>query len=87
MMTRIVRMMVMLRGNDDQTGRQLNILPGTCVININLSCLYHVFPRIAIPRNVLPDPIRLDFLAISKWISTNVRNQMTKIELLSLFQF
>ncbi|RIA83389.1 hypothetical protein C1645_809248 [Glomus cerebriforme] len=43
---------------------QLNILPGMCLINIDLNCLYHqVYSGTQIPA--LPDPIVLDFHQIS----------------------
>ncbi|GBC09899.1 hypothetical protein RclHR1_00920017 [Rhizophagus clarus] len=55
-------------GTHDQAGNPLNILPGTCVININLDCFYHnIFPRISIPRNQVPDPIQLDFLLLRNY--------------------
>ncbi|CAG8664069.1 2176_t:CDS:2, partial [Ambispora gerdemannii] len=52
-------------GIHDQYGNPTNIIPGQCVINISLDCLYHdAFPRITIHRQLLPDPIVLDFLLI-----------------------
>ncbi|CAG8475713.1 3752_t:CDS:2 [Acaulospora morrowiae] len=52
-------------GIQDKYGNPTNIIPGQCVINISLDCLYHdAFPRITIHRQLLPDPIALDFLLI-----------------------
>ncbi|CAG8573160.1 8469_t:CDS:2, partial [Ambispora leptoticha] len=42
-----------------------NIQPGQCVINISPDCLYHdATPEATIHRQLLPDPIVLDFLII-----------------------
>jgi len=47
----------------------LLVQPGACVINIQLDCLYHdLKPNIQIPRNVLPDPIVLDFFYVQQAI-------------------
>lgn len=52
-------------GTHDKNGNPTNIQPGQCVINISLDCLYHdASPGITIPRQLLPDPIVLDFLLI-----------------------
>ena len=52
-------------GTQDGTGAPLNILQGQCIINIPLDCLYHnVKPPIQIPRNILPDPIPIDFFFV-----------------------
>ncbi|CAG8844364.1 25088_t:CDS:2, partial [Gigaspora margarita] len=52
-------------GTRDGTGNLLNILQGTCLIKINLDCLYHqAHPDVQIPRTILPDPIVLDFFFI-----------------------
>ncbi|CAG8701951.1 4036_t:CDS:2 [Funneliformis mosseae] len=52
-------------GTLDKDGNQTNIQQGQCVIKISLDCLYHdASPGITIPRQLLPDPIELDFLLI-----------------------
>ncbi|RIA83594.1 hypothetical protein C1645_742950 [Glomus cerebriforme] len=44
---------------------QLNILQGTCLINISLNCLYHqVYTGVQVPQGILPDPIVLDFFYV-----------------------
>ncbi|CAG8435774.1 6224_t:CDS:2 [Diversispora eburnea] len=44
----------------DEAGNLLNIPRGVCLINIYLDCLYYqAFPDIQIPRNILPDPIKM----------------------------
>ncbi|CAB5359233.1 unnamed protein product [Rhizophagus irregularis] len=45
---------------------QLNIIPGMCLINIDLNCLYHeAYPGTQIPTpSTLPDPIVLDFYQV-----------------------
>ncbi|RIA83966.1 hypothetical protein C1645_832996 [Glomus cerebriforme] len=56
-------------GMQDDVGTVLNILPGQCIINIPLSCLYHnLKPPIQIPQN-LPDPILLDFFLVQSAIT------------------
>ncbi|RHZ43781.1 hypothetical protein Glove_856g42 [Diversispora epigaea] len=48
-------------GTHDQFGNVLNSTPGTCIIRIELDCLYHqVYSGTQIPRGILPDPIELD---------------------------
>ncbi|CAG8758003.1 13077_t:CDS:2, partial [Gigaspora rosea] len=45
-------------GTRDGAGNLLDILQGTCLIKINLDCLYHqAHPDVQIPRTILPDPI------------------------------
>ncbi|CAG8603782.1 417_t:CDS:2, partial [Diversispora eburnea] len=45
-------------GTHDGAGNPLNILQGTCLIKINLDCLYYqAHPDVQIPRTILPDPI------------------------------
>ncbi|CAG8656615.1 5820_t:CDS:2, partial [Ambispora gerdemannii] len=52
-------------GTHDKYGNPTNIQPGQCVINISLDCLYHdAYPEATIHRQLLPDPIVLDFLTI-----------------------
>ncbi|RHZ61367.1 hypothetical protein Glove_348g28 [Diversispora epigaea] len=52
-------------GTRDEFGNVLNIQQGACVINIQLDCLYHdLLPNIQIPKNILPDPIVLDFFFV-----------------------
>ncbi|CAG8565457.1 12544_t:CDS:2 [Acaulospora morrowiae] len=52
-------------GIHDKDGNPTNIQPGQCVINISLDCLYHdAFPEATTHRQLLPDPIVLDFLII-----------------------
>ncbi|RIA87998.1 hypothetical protein C1645_826997 [Glomus cerebriforme] len=47
-------------GMQDGAQNALNIQPDTCVINIQLECLYHdLDPTIQIPQNI-PNPIALD---------------------------
>ncbi|CAG8782344.1 30790_t:CDS:2, partial [Racocetra persica] len=49
-------------GTHDGAGNPLNISRGICIIKINLDCLYHqIYPGIQVPRDILPDPIELDF--------------------------
>ncbi|CAG8536722.1 10873_t:CDS:2 [Diversispora eburnea] len=49
----------------DKDENPKSIQLGQCVIQISLDCLYYdTFPRITIPRQLLPDPIVLDFLLI-----------------------
>ncbi|RHZ43762.1 hypothetical protein Glove_856g11 [Diversispora epigaea] len=49
-------------GTHDQFGNVLNSTPGTCIIRIELDCLYHqVYSGTQIPRGILPDPIELNF--------------------------
>ncbi|RIA94683.1 hypothetical protein C1645_759632 [Glomus cerebriforme] len=48
----------------------LLLQPGACVINIQLDCLYHdLKPNIQIPRNILPNPIVLDFFYVQQAIA------------------
>ncbi|RHZ78308.1 hypothetical protein Glove_166g3 [Diversispora epigaea] len=52
-------------GTHDKYGSPTNIQQGQCVIKISLDCLYHdTFTDVTIHRQLLPDPIILDFLEI-----------------------
>ncbi|KAF0429712.1 hypothetical protein F8M41_005641 [Gigaspora margarita] len=52
-------------GTQDGTGAPLNILQGQCIINISLDCLYFgAEPTIQNPRDLLPDPIPIDFFFV-----------------------
>ncbi|CAG8658400.1 16583_t:CDS:2 [Funneliformis mosseae] len=52
-------------GTHDKDGNPIDIQQGQCIIKISLDCLYHdKFPDIVIPRQLLPDPIVLDFFLI-----------------------
>ncbi|CAG8587972.1 5992_t:CDS:2 [Diversispora eburnea] len=52
-------------GTHDGAGDPLNILQGTCLIKIDLDCLYHqAHPDVRIPRTILPDSIVLDFFFV-----------------------
>ncbi|CAG8504592.1 638_t:CDS:2 [Acaulospora morrowiae] len=52
-------------GTHDKYGNPTNIEQGQCVINISLDCLYdNAYPEAIIHRQLLPDPIVLDFLII-----------------------
>ncbi|CAG8565723.1 9321_t:CDS:2 [Acaulospora morrowiae] len=62
--------------DDNGTGAQLNILQGHCIINVSLSCIYHDLKQSTspthptqIPRNLLPDPISLDFYFVRRAIT------------------
>ncbi|RIA82092.1 hypothetical protein C1645_789039 [Glomus cerebriforme] len=61
-------------GTQDGAGTGQNITPGQRIINISLDCLYHDFkqpdpPAQPIqPRNLLPDPIPLDFYYVQRAI-------------------
>ncbi|CAG8574743.1 5365_t:CDS:2, partial [Racocetra fulgida] len=48
-----------------ETGNPLNILQRTCLIKINLDCLYYqAHPEVQLSRTILPDPIILDFFFV-----------------------
>ncbi|CAG8639101.1 14508_t:CDS:10 [Cetraspora pellucida] len=52
-------------GTQNGTGAPLNILQGQCIINISLDCLYFdAEPTIQKPRDLLPDPITIDFFFV-----------------------
>ncbi|CAG8460058.1 15345_t:CDS:2, partial [Cetraspora pellucida] len=62
-------------GTHDGAGNPLNILQGTCLIKINLDCLYHqAHPDVQIPRTILPDPIVLDFFFVRNEILRSYRD-------------
>ncbi|CAG8582896.1 7504_t:CDS:2 [Ambispora gerdemannii] len=57
-------------GTIDRQGNPLNIVPGQCVINIPLRCLYDGMPpTFVIPSPPLPDPISLDLFHVRSWIT------------------
>ncbi|CAG8640347.1 7944_t:CDS:2 [Paraglomus brasilianum] len=55
-------------GTVDHQGNPINIVPGQCVINIPLRCLYDGMPpTFMIPSPPLPDPISIDLFDIRSW--------------------
>jgi len=58
-------------GTVDRQGNPINIVPGQCVINIPLGCLYDGMPpTFVIPSPPLPDPISLDLFHV-RWAVLN----------------
>ncbi|CAG8518738.1 1483_t:CDS:2 [Acaulospora morrowiae] len=69
-------------GTHDQYGNPTNIIPGQCVINISLDCLYHdAFPRITIHRQLLPDSIVFDFLLIRDEFLPHLEKNLLETEI------
>ncbi|CAG8555753.1 4186_t:CDS:2 [Diversispora eburnea] len=51
-------------GTTDRQGNQINILPGQCVINIPLQCIYHGMLNLNIPALPLPNLISIDLFSV-----------------------
>ena len=58
-------------GTINRQGDPINIVPGQCIINIPLGCIYHGMPKdFVIPSPPLPNPIPFDLFSI-RWTLLN----------------